>query len=296
MSVPAKLLKSNKPELVLGALKKATLYELHGGIAHLHIPKEVVQVIAKTHASENPKTYKELEEKAKGESGKKLVRYAKKVETKLVEFVKNECMDGFGCVAGKGEQVVQGLIRKSTQLEVLLQDNEIQAVVGYGRAGTGKFGRKLIFQNKVIQAGEKKKKDAVYTAYKGKRLVEIDVLAGADERNAAVLLNYVIAHRCAKSSGVIIQTVAGKDVARTLGGRGFKQVYAHVKRDGAYKQLRLPEGVVYMALVDTPKTGDDEKVHWLVKFAKAFETNADNQIDLCPPRGAKDAWRQHCQF
>ena len=140
----------------------------------------------------------------------------------------------------------------------------------------------------------KKKKDRVYTAYKGKRLVEIDVLAGVDGEKAKTLLQYVIAHRLTNSSGVLIQTTGGLKGLLEL--HGFKTVYAHLKRDGKYKLLRLPEGVEYLALVDTPKKDDEKAVPWIVKFAKAFQTNADNTIDLCPAPGAKDAWRQHCQF
>lgn len=290
MSFSPELFESKDPKRLISALRRTTLYDAHMQTAIVHVPAEVLAVLAKVYDGKKPKTYEELEEKDKKK--KKLIRYAKKLDAKITEFVKTECLAGFGCNADKAAEVIRGLLRKSEALEILLVSNEIQAVVGYGRAGTGKFGRKLVLQDKPIE--KKVKKDKVYTAYKGRKLFEIDVLSGTSAENAVTLLNYVIAHKLAgHSSGALIQVVAASEVGAAVQNLGFTEVYAHLKKDGEYRQLNLPAGVAYMALVDTPQGEGQKKVSWITKFARYYE---QYNVELCPARGARDAWRQPCTF
>jgi hypothetical protein len=292
MSFSAELFESKDPKRLISALRRTTLYDVHDKRAIVHVPAEVLAVLAKVYDGKKPKTYEELEEK--DAKKKKLIRYAAKLDAKITDFVNGQCLAGFGCNAeGKAEEVIRGLLRKSEALEILLINNEVASVVGYGRAGTGKFGRKLVLQDEPI--AKKVKKDKVYTAYKGRKLFEIDVLAGRDEKfeDAKTLLNYVIAHRLAgHSSGVLIQVLQDTPIGEWVSAFGFETVYAHLKKDGEYRQLRLPQGVEYMALVDTPQREGQKKVSWITKFGRAYDVD----VELCPARGARDAWRQPCTF
>lgn len=281
MSIPAEVIKGKNASRLASALKKASLHAAHDFISLVHIPQQVIAVIYKTVSADKPKTFDEQERDATSTSKVRLIKYAAKVHQRLVDFVSEAglCPGGGGCKTTDATfRVIEGVVRNKTDLLLFMRKNVITSVIAWGKAGTGKYGRKVVLQNEDITTG-KAKKDRIYKLYKHHKLIEVDLLLGMDDdeglADSVRLFRYAIAHYAVgHASGVIVQVynddAAGRVLQRLTTAHGFEPVYAFVKKDGAYRPLFGSVDVQYYALIDTPKSDDDKAESWAAKFAKGF--------------------------
>jgi hypothetical protein len=317
MSVPAEVIKGCDATRLAAALKKATTYVAHDKISLVHIPSNVVAVIAKKYASgDKAKDFERQEYEASSTATVRLIKYARKIHEKIIAFLidnsgvrpdagdpASACLVGYGCQTNASQaQILSGLVRNKSDMMLYVRGKagggtQITAIIAWGRAGTGKYGRKIVLQTAPIPRGpgQVAKKERIYKLYRHKRLAEVDLLQGDKygTDDAVKLFQYVIAHYIVgHASGVVVQGVVGKFGATLATQHGFKKVESYLKVDNEYKPL-FPAEVSYYALVDTPKCDDDKGKCWAAKFAAAFN---DNTHDLC--LGGKQGYKaaQLCTF